>query len=139
MSAPGDEAPPVPAAPAEPEPARPRLTRDEMREKRVETLKEDMKWASALLFVLMLAVSAWFLPGWGLPTNGEEHIGNVTDSIFSTGEWAEKNDSELAAMKARKEIREPGLVVPFEVLSVLLLAALIAGVVIALRERPGDL
>lgn len=75
-------------------------------------VKVDIKWATALLFVLILAVSAWLWSSWRAPTLGEESLPVVTDTIFA----------------------QDGLVVPFEVLSVLLLAALIAGVVIALRE-----
>jgi NADH:ubiquinone oxidoreductase subunit 6 (subunit J) len=78
--------------------------------------KVDLKWATALLFVLILAVSGWLWSRWNADTAGTEVLADMTDEIFSTS----------------------GLVVPFEVLSLLLLAALIAGVVIALREPEGD-
>ena len=87
--------------------------------------KTDLKWVTVLLFVLILSVSAWLWSGqgaeglptadradWRGPTDGEESLSNVTGEIFG----------------------QTALVVPFEILSVLLLAALIAGVVIALRE-----
>jgi len=77
--------------------------------------KMDLKWATALLFVLILSVSGWLWSRWQGPTKGEEKLADVTDEIFGQTE----------------------LVVPFEVLSILLLAALIAGVVIALREPEG--
>ncbi|HUR68483.1 MAG TPA: hypothetical protein VM370_04495 [Candidatus Thermoplasmatota archaeon] len=78
--------------------------------------KMDLKWATALLFVLILAVSGWLWSAWGGATAGEEVLADVTDEIFA----------------------QDGLVVPFEILSLLLLAALIAGVVIALREPEGE-
>ena len=78
--------------------------------------KVDLKWATALLFVLILAVSGWLWSRWSADTAGTEKLADVTDEIFAVD----------------------GLVVPFEVLSILLLAALIAGVVIALREPEGD-
>lgn len=77
--------------------------------------KMDLKWATALLFVLILAVSGWLWSSWQRPTDAEESLPDVTDAIFA----------------------QDGLVVPFEILSVLLLAALIAGVMIALREPEG--
>ena len=77
--------------------------------------KTDLKWATALLFVLILAISGFLWSSWKRPTAGEEDLAQVTALIFSTS----------------------GLVVPFEVLSVLLLAALIAGVVIAFRDPEG--
>jgi NADH:ubiquinone oxidoreductase subunit 6 (subunit J) len=77
--------------------------------------KMDLKWATALLFVLILAVSGYLWNAWGEPTDGEEVLVDLTDEIFA----------------------QDGLVVPFEILSVLLLAALIAGVVIAMRDPEG--
>ena len=93
--------------------SKPREPRD--RAKWWAETKTDLKWATALLFVLILAVSGWLWSSWGNPTAGEEDLSGVTTEIFS----------------------QQGLVVPFEVLSVLLLAALVAGVVIALREPEG--
>lgn len=92
--------------------AQPKPTKAETRAKRWAETKMDLKWATALLFVLILAVSGWLWSTWRRPTDGVEDLPVVTQEIFSPD----------------------GLVVPFEVLSVLLLAALIAGVVIALRE-----
>jgi NADH:ubiquinone oxidoreductase subunit 6 (subunit J) len=77
--------------------------------------KTDLKWATALLFVLILAISGYLWTTWQGVTAGEEDLGRVTGLIFSTS----------------------GLVVPFEILSILLLAALIAGVVIAFRDPEG--
>lgn len=77
--------------------------------------KMDLKWATALLFVLILAVSGYLWDRWDPSPEGEETLAALTDEIFALD----------------------GLVVPFEVLSLLLLAALIAGVVIALREPEG--
>jgi NADH:ubiquinone oxidoreductase subunit 6 (subunit J) len=85
------------------------------RAKRWAETKSDLKWATALLFVLILAVSGLLWSSWGRATAGEEDLTAMTTEIFSQG----------------------GLVVPFEVLSVLLLAALVAGIVIALREPEG--
>src|SRR5438874_10412210 len=78
--------------------------------------KGDLKWAVALLFVLILGLSAWFWPAWTAAPAGEEDLAKITDLLFA----------------------QDGLVVPFEVLSVLLLAALIAGVVIAFRDPEVD-
>ena len=80
--------------------------------------KMDLKWATALLFVLILAVSGFLWSAWSGANGdveGEETLAALTDEIFGVDK----------------------LVVPFEVLSLLLLAALIAGVVIALREPEG--
>lgn len=90
-------------------------TRQEKRAKWWAETKMDLKWATALLFVLILAVSGWLWSSWGRATAGEEDLSDVTTQIFA----------------------QDGLVVPFEILSILLLAALIAGVVIALREPEG--
>ena len=78
--------------------------------------KMDLKWATALLFVLILAVPGFLWARWKGDAAGEETLAAMTDEIFGVDK----------------------LVVPFEVLSLLLLAALIAGVVIALREPEGD-
>lgn len=77
--------------------------------------KMDLKWATALLFVLILAVSGWLWTSWRQETAGEEDFPALTQEIFS----------------------QDSLVVPFEMLSILLLAALIAGIVIAFREPEG--
>lgn len=90
--------------------------KDAKRAKWWSETKMDLKWATALLFVLILAVSGYLWSPWGKATLGEESLPDVTDLIFS----------------------QEGLVVPFEVLSVLLLAALVAGVVLAIRDPEGE-
>src|SRR5438094_10171133 len=95
-------------------------TRAERRAKWWRETKGDLKWAVALLFVLVLGLSAYFYNDaagkWQGAPAAEEDLGKITDLIFA----------------------QDGLVVPFEVLSVLLLAALIAGVVIAFRDPEAD-
>ena len=93
--------------------AKPRdVSRAEKRARRWAETKDDLKWATALLFVMILAVSAYTWGDWNRATDAEEDLAAVTTSIFATD----------------------GLVVPFEILSVLLLAALVAGVAIAFRD-----
>ena len=95
---------------------------------------EDLRWAAPLLIALVLitplvgyyATSSGLIPlELGLPPGylkweqtppGEENMDNMTARIFDV----------------------QGLVVPFEILSVLLLAALVAGVVIAFRDPERD-
>lgn len=91
-------------------------SRAERRAKWWRETKVDIKWATALLFVLILAISGYLWQAWSLETAGEEDLAKVTTLIFD----------------------QNGLVAPFEVLSILLLAALIAGVVIAFRDPEGD-
>jgi NADH:ubiquinone oxidoreductase subunit 6 (subunit J) len=79
--------------------------------------KTDLKWATALLFVLILAISGYLWSNWAKMPLGEEDLNGMTDGIFD---------------------QAGSLLVPFEVLSVLLLAALIAGVVIAFRDPEVD-
>jgi hypothetical protein len=97
----------------------------------------EIKSAVAAMFVLFLTFPIWGPPiirasgiagllGWNLPdagwwqwyqpTTGEEDLPAVTGRIFA----------------------QDGLVVPFEILSVLLLAALVAGVVIAFRDPESE-
>lgn len=97
--------PPVAPAPPAPTPA-------ELRAQKVAENKNDLKWATALLFVSILAASSFLWGDWGRPPTGTEDLPVVTDRIFA----------------------QDGLVVPFEILSVLLLAALVAGIVIAFRD-----
>lgn len=118
--------------------SRAKLTPEERSAKRAKWWSEtkmDLKWVTALLFVLILTGPLLFVytgldrglanlygreptglsgpyADWEVETAGEENLTAVTDEIFS----------------------QDALVVPFEILSVLLLAALIAGVVIALRD-----
>jgi NADH:ubiquinone oxidoreductase subunit 6 (subunit J) len=113
------------------------MTRAEKRAKFWAETKVDIKWATPLLFALVMIAPIVLPPllrlvgfgmpdggfgGWYNPTNGEEDLPAITDAIFGTGTGP----------------RAPNLVVPFEVLSVLLLAALIAGVVIAFRDPEGE-
>ena len=136
---------------AAPEPQEPRASPDRPRSGWDET-KLDFKWATVLLFVLVLATPllvsvVGFSSGgtygpWAGRTTGEEDLTNITEAFFSQGEYranVSANGTPLSAQAARGpgSLSEPGLVVPFEILSVLLLAALIAGVVIALRETDG--
>jgi NADH:ubiquinone oxidoreductase subunit 6 (subunit J) len=80
-------------------------------------MKSDLKWAVALLFVLTLALAAYVgWARWNAKPRAEENLPVITSLIFA----------------------QNGLVVPFEILSVLLLAALIAGVVIAFRDPEVD-
>lgn len=108
---------PADAAPA-PTPARasPRETREARRARRWQETKVDVKWATALLFVLILGISGYLWTSWSAVPAGEEDLSDVTTLIFS----------------------QQGLVAPFEILSVLLLAALIAGVVMAFRDPEDD-
>jgi len=88
-----------------------------------EETKTDLKWAAALLFAFVLAapVLAQYAnyplgigyASWGSAPAGEENLDKITDAIFDPN---------------------GALVAPFEILSVLLLAALIAGVVMAYRD-----
>lgn len=91
------------------------LSRAERRARWWAETKLDLKWATALLFVLVLAVSGYLWNDWEKVTAAEEDLGQVTTSIFS----------------------QTALVVPFEILSILLLAALVAGVAIAFRDPEG--
>lgn len=129
---PAAEQPSVPAG-AVPAPRAP--SRAERRAKWWAETKVDLKWAVALLFVLVLAMSGYFWNDWREPVTGTEDLSNVTDAFFSQGDYV---DGEAPRGRAGDAFGQPGLVVPFEILSVLLLAALIAGVVIALREKEGD-
>lgn len=80
-------------------------------------MKSDLKWAVALLFVLTLALAAYVgWARWSAKPVAEENLPAITKLIFA----------------------QDGLVAPFEILSVLLLAALVAGVVIAFRDPEGE-
>lgn len=92
------------------------LTPAQRRAKWWSETKMDLKWAVALLFVLVLALSGYLWAPWNGAPATEEDLNKITDLIFA----------------------QQGDVVPFEVLSVLLLAALIAGVVIAFRDPEVD-
>ena len=104
---------PQPEPQPQPEPPAPEMSKAEKRAKSWQETKTDFKWATALLFVLILAISGYLWASWSKVPAGEENLNDMTDGIFSTSGT---------------------LLVPFEILSVLLLAALIAGVVIALRD-----
>ena len=91
--------------------------RSERRAKWWADMKSDLKWAVALLFVLTLALAAYVgWARWNAAAATEENLPVLTSLIFA----------------------QDGLVVPFEILSVLLLAALVAGVVIAFRDPEVD-
>lgn len=107
---------PADVADAAPSAAEVKGAKDAKRAKWWAETKIDLKWATALLFVLILAVSGYLWNAWSKETAGEEVLADVTTEIFA----------------------QDGLVAPFEILSILLLAALIAGVVMALREPEGD-
>src|SRR5438552_18856413 len=97
------------------------LTPAERRAQWWRETKGDLKWSISLLFVLILGLSAYFYTGtdgvgWHAAPAAEEDLAKITDLLFA----------------------QHGLVVPFEVLSVLPLAALIAGVVIAFRDPEVD-
>ncbi|GEM_PF-7088131 len=95
-------------------------TPDDKAARRAKSWKEtktDLKWATALLFTLILAISGYLWSFWTPAPATEENINAMTDGIFDPN---------------------GPLLVPFEVLSVLLLAALVAGVVIAMREMEAD-
>lgn len=89
--------------------------------------KTDLKWAAALLFAFVLAAPVLFqyvnfplglgYSAWASAPLGEENLDQITDAIF------DPNGT---------------LVAPFEILSILLLAALIAGVVVAFRDPEVD-
>lgn len=92
--------------------------------------KEDLKWAVPLMVTLVLIgpvfmddayalfglnpVDSHGYASWEAPPEGTEELPRMTDDIFGR------------------------FVVPFEILSVLLLAALVAGVVIAARDPERD-
>ena len=100
--------------------------------------KADLKWATPLLLFAILGLSGLLHGPWNVPTAGTEDLANVTDAIFSSGNHS-PDMTPAARAAAGADPRETGLLVPFEILSALLLAALVAGIVIALRERDGDL
>lgn len=101
--------------------------------------KGDMKWITVLFFFLVLSLSGLVFAEWQQPTAGTEEMAGLTDTIFSTGNHTHDQGVRAEALRAdRNADVTPGLLVPFEILSALLLAALVAGIVIALRERDGD-
>lgn len=92
------------------------MTRQQKRAKWWSETKTDLKWAVALLFVLTLSLASYLgWKNWNKKPATEEDLAAITQLIFA----------------------QDGLVAPFEILSVLLLAALIAGVVIAFRDPEG--
>lgn len=120
------EAPPAPeAAPQESlvEDVEPATSAADTKAKRWMETKGDLKWASVLLFVAILVGPKFLSPffntaiysKWTTTPTGVEDMDALTTLIFS----------------------QDGLVAPFEILSVLLLAALIAGVAISLRDPIG--
>ena len=73
--------------------------------------KADLKLVTALLVLALLGLSAVLSPAWRDPPAGDESLPGITAQIF--GQY----------------------LVAFEVLSILLLAALVGAVVIAIREK----
>lgn len=84
------------------------------------SIKDEVRWGVVFLMWFMFVVTAIFsgYTAWGAAPTGEENRGNLTAELFGTSTAA----------------NAPNWVAPFEVLSVLLLAALIAAIVLALRE-----
>lgn len=104
-----------------------------------QSFKQDFKWATPFLFFALIGF--WGLFYWAPPpvasgpvSPGEENLTDITDTIFASGQHGLSAAPQATGPAARETMN---LLVGFEILSVLLLAALIAGVVIALRER-GD-
>lgn len=99
-------------------------------------LKRDFKWAGPVIFFAVIGMAGLLYGSWQVAPTGTEDLGDVTDTLFATG-----NHSFAAASEPRPagapERETTNVLVGFELLSALLLAALIAGVVIAMRER-GD-
>lgn len=85
-----------------------------------EQLKNELRWGAVFLMWFMFVITAIFsgYSNWTAAPAGAENRSTMTSELFGTS----------TAPNA------PNWVAPFEVLSVLLLAALIAAVVIALRE-----
>lgn len=105
-------------------------------------VKLDVKWAIALLILAMLVFSAalasshappndWWTPYESYPATGDENITAVTGQFLSGDP-----SSKYAGAQGTTRGGMP-LLAPFEILSVLLLAALIGAVAIAVRE-PGE-
>ena len=109
-------------------------------------LKNDFRWAGPVIFFAVIGLAGLLHAPWQAPTEGTENLTNVTDTIFATNDHSfeaqEQQRADLAAggpARAAAAQRETtNVLVAFEILSALLLAALIAGVVIALRERGDD-
>ncbi len=87
-------------------------------------MKGDLKWAVSLMLLVILAVSSFTAGLWMAPPQGEEHLGpyETVGGHTSPGIAGQLFDTWLVA---------------FEVLGVLLLAALVGAIVIALRESEG--
>ena len=100
-------------------------------------LKTDFKWATPLIFFAVIGMAGLLYGTWQVAPPGEENLANVTDTIFASGNHSLAAASEPPAAGAAPR-ETTNLLVGFEILSALLLAALIAGVVIALRERGDD-
>lgn len=106
-----------------------------------DDVKTDVKWAIALLVLSMLAFSAalakqhappndWWTPYEDYPKTGEENVTALT------GQFLERDPSGTYAGHQGATRAGMPLVVPFEVLSVLLIAALIGAIAIAMRDEP---
>lgn len=101
----------------------------------------DLRWGVPFLLFAVLGLSGLLHADWQTGVAGTEDLDNVTDAIFSSGQYAPGGAAASPAAPAPgapPAVPQYGLLVPFEILSALLLAALIAGIVIAMRERDGD-
>ncbi|MHB8603636.1 MAG: hypothetical protein ACYDCK_00145 [Thermoplasmatota archaeon] len=77
--------------------------------------KSDLKWIIVLLFLVILALSGARNTGWETAGAGREDLGALTGALLSQG----------------------ALMALLEFVGVALVAALVAALVIAMRERPG--
>ncbi|MHB8584642.1 MAG: hypothetical protein ACYDDF_02235 [Thermoplasmatota archaeon] len=113
--------------------------------------KQDVKWAIALLVIALLGFSAglakleagggtvdWWT-GYDQPAtagaNGAENLTTMTGQLMTgdpTSQYAGAQNSSAAPISGIP------LVAPFEILSVLLVAALVGAVAVAIREKDED-
>lgn len=106
----------------------------------------DLRWGVPFLLFAVLGLGGLLHEPWEKPTTHTEDLDNMTDAIFSSGQYAPRaaaaptpaTPAAGGGEAAAAAVPQFGLLVPFEILSALLLAALIAGIVIAMRERDGD-
>lgn len=108
-----------------------------------DEVKLDVKWAIALLILSMLAFSAglgqmhappndWWTPYGEYPETGEENLTALTGQLLSGNQTSPFVGNQGAVRSAMP------LLAPFEILSVLLLAALIGSIAIAVRDPEDD-
>ena len=123
-----------PVAPQEPPAA---VAQPPPRESTWQGLKTDFKWAGPVIFFAVIGMAGLLYGSWQVAPAGTEDLADVTDTLFATGNHSFAAASEPPAGGAQPR-ETVNVLVAFELLSALLLAALIAGVVIALRERGDD-